>query len=140
MQACLDAGGRTRTPDTRIMIPRDFGLAIGHFACVGHAVGHNCTGSAEPTLTLPWWPAFGPWPYPVRMWREVMGCISATHALLFGGVPWDVFFTARAEEWVLGLDDRDYEAIMAAIELLEEKDRRSAGLPSIASRARGTTT
>jgi hypothetical protein len=43
------------------------------------------------------------------------------HALLSDGVPWDVFFTARAEEWVLGLDDHDYEAIMAAIELLEEK-------------------
>jgi hypothetical protein len=36
-------------------------------------------------------------------------------------VPWDVLFTARAEEWILGLADADYEAIMAAIELLEEK-------------------
>jgi hypothetical protein len=36
-------------------------------------------------------------------------------------VSWDIFFTARAEEWILGLTDADYEAIMAAIELLEEK-------------------
>lgn len=34
---------------------------------------------------------------------------------------WDVYFTAVAEEWVMGLDDEDYEAIMAAIELLEER-------------------
>lgn len=33
---------------------------------------------------------------------------------------WDVFFTAKAEEWILSLEDRDYEAMMAAIELLEE--------------------
>jgi hypothetical protein len=37
----LHAGGGTRTPDTRIMIPRDFGLAIGNSGPVGHAVGHN---------------------------------------------------------------------------------------------------
>jgi hypothetical protein len=36
-------------------------------------------------------------------------------------VAWEIFFTAVAEEWVLGLDDDAYEAIMAAIELLEEK-------------------
>jgi hypothetical protein len=36
-------------------------------------------------------------------------------------VTWDIYFTALAEEWVLGLDDKDYEAIMAAIELLEER-------------------
>ncbi len=35
-------------------------------------------------------------------------------------VAWDVYFTAAAEDWILGLDDEDYEAIMAAIELLEE--------------------
>jgi hypothetical protein len=33
---------------------------------------------------------------------------------------WDIFFTAPAEEWLLGLDEPDYIAIMAAIELLEE--------------------
>jgi hypothetical protein len=36
-------------------------------------------------------------------------------------VAWDVFFTKTAEEWVLALHDDDYEAIMAAIELLEER-------------------
>jgi len=36
-------------------------------------------------------------------------------------VAWDVYFTAVAEEWVLGLDDNDYIAMLAAIELLEEK-------------------
>jgi hypothetical protein len=35
-------------------------------------------------------------------------------------VTWDVFFTEPAEEWILGLDDQDYEAMMAAIELLED--------------------
>lgn len=35
-------------------------------------------------------------------------------------MPWDIFFTQVAEEWILELDDDDYEAIMAAIELLEE--------------------
>ena len=39
----LDAGGGTRTPDTRIMIPANFGLAIGNFVAVGHTVGHNRT-------------------------------------------------------------------------------------------------
>ena len=39
----LDAGGGTRTPDTRIMIPANFGLAIGNSTVVGHAVGHNRT-------------------------------------------------------------------------------------------------
>lgn len=33
---------------------------------------------------------------------------------------WDVFFTDVAEEWILGLDDGDYEAMMAAIDLLEQ--------------------
>lgn len=33
---------------------------------------------------------------------------------------WDVYFTAPAEHWILALADTDYEAIMAAIELLEE--------------------
>jgi hypothetical protein len=32
---------RDSNPDTRIMIPRDFGLAIGHLGPVGHAFGHN---------------------------------------------------------------------------------------------------
>jgi hypothetical protein len=32
---------------------------------------------------------------------------------------WEIYFTALAEKWLLGLDERDYEAIMAAVELLE---------------------
>lgn len=36
-------------------------------------------------------------------------------------VAWDVYFTAVAEEWILGLDDDDYTAMLAAIELLEEQ-------------------
>ena len=32
-----------------------------------------------------------------------------------------MFFTEPAETWILGLPDEDYEAIMAAIELLEEQ-------------------
>jgi hypothetical protein len=43
------------------------------------------------------------------------------HSLQSLSVAWDIFFTAVAEEWILGLDDDAYEAIMAAIELLEEK-------------------
>jgi hypothetical protein len=35
-------------------------------------------------------------------------------------VAWDVFFTEVAEEWILGLGDDDYEAMMGAIELLEQ--------------------
>ncbi len=35
-------------------------------------------------------------------------------------VSWDVYFTEPAEQWILGLSDPDYEAIMAAVELLEE--------------------
>lgn len=34
---------------------------------------------------------------------------------------WDVYFTERAEQWILELSDSDYEAIMAAIELLEHR-------------------
>jgi hypothetical protein len=52
---------------------------------------------------------------------RINACITETNALRLNGVPWDVFFTAKAEEWILGLDDTDYEAIMAAIELLEQK-------------------
>jgi hypothetical protein len=37
------AGGGTRTPDTRIVIPPAFGLAI---ARVRHAVGHNCSSGS----------------------------------------------------------------------------------------------
>jgi hypothetical protein len=36
-------------------------------------------------------------------------------------MPYDVFFTASAEEWMMQLDDDDYDAIMARIELLEER-------------------
>jgi hypothetical protein len=35
-------------------------------------------------------------------------------------VSWDVYFTELAEHWLLDLDEDDYEAIMASIELLEE--------------------
>jgi len=35
-------------------------------------------------------------------------------------LPWDVYFTAVAEEWILNLGDDDYRAMIAAIELLEE--------------------
>jgi hypothetical protein len=43
------------------------------------------------------------------------------NALPSPGVAWDVYFTAVAEEWILGLDDDDYAAMLAAIELLEEQ-------------------
>ena len=43
---------------------------------------------------------------------------------------WDVFFSEPAERWVLALDDADYEAIMAAIELLEEHGP-SLGRPAV---------
>ena len=33
---------------------------------------------------------------------------------------WDIYFVEPAEQWILELSDTDYEAIMAAIELLEE--------------------
>ncbi len=33
---------------------------------------------------------------------------------------WDVYFTEPAEQWILELSNPDYEAIMAAIELLEQ--------------------
>jgi hypothetical protein len=36
-------------------------------------------------------------------------------------MPYDVYFTAEAEAWMLALDDNDYDAIMARIELLEER-------------------
>jgi hypothetical protein len=41
------------------------------------------------------------------------------HALHAVRVAWDVYFTAVAEEWLLGLDDDNYTAMLAAIELLE---------------------
>ena len=43
-----DAGGGTRTPDPRTMIPARFGSTIGNSGPGGHAVGHNCivTGTA----------------------------------------------------------------------------------------------
>ena len=34
---------------------------------------------------------------------------------------YDVFFTVQAEDWVMNLDDDDYDQIMARIELLEER-------------------
>jgi hypothetical protein len=35
-------------------------------------------------------------------------------------MPYDVYFTALAEDWVMRLGDDDYDSIMARIELLEE--------------------
>jgi len=35
-------------------------------------------------------------------------------------MPYDVYFTALAEDWVMRLSDDDYDSIMARIELLEE--------------------
>jgi len=35
-------------------------------------------------------------------------------------MPYDVYFTAVAEDWLMGLGDDDYDSIMARIELLEE--------------------
>lgn len=34
---------------------------------------------------------------------------------------WDVFFTAEAENWMLALDDEDYDAVIAATDVLETK-------------------
>jgi hypothetical protein len=45
-------------------------------------------------------------------------------------VSWDIYFTELAEQWLLDLDDGDYEAIMAAIELLEDKGP-SLGRPAV---------
>jgi hypothetical protein len=33
----------------------------------------------------------------------------------------DVFFTAQAEDWLMSLDDDDYDSIMARVELLEDR-------------------
>src|SRR5262249_47733474 len=49
----ISAGGGTRTPDTRIMIPPDFGLAIGEIRLVGHNVGHNRTSDARRPAWVP---------------------------------------------------------------------------------------
>ncbi|MDA0167685.1 type II toxin-antitoxin system RelE/ParE family toxin [Solirubrobacter taibaiensis] len=35
-------------------------------------------------------------------------------------MPYNVYFTALAEDWVMSLGDDDYDSIMARIELLEE--------------------
>lgn len=50
--------------------------------------------------------------------------------ITLGHVAWDVFFSESAERWVLALDDADYEAMMAAIELLEERGP-SLGRPAV---------
>ena len=34
---------------------------------------------------------------------------------------YDVYFTAEAEAWMMALDDNNYDAIMARVELLEER-------------------
>ena len=44
---------------------------------------------------------------------------------------WDIYFTAYAERWILELSDTDCEAIMAAVELLEERGP-SLGRPAVA--------
>lgn len=49
---------------------------------------------------------------------------------------WDVYFAEPAEQWILELSDKDYEAIMAAIELLEEQGP-TLGRPA-ADRIEGT--
>jgi hypothetical protein len=36
-------------------------------------------------------------------------------------MPHDVFFTAPAEDWIMHLNDDDYDSIMARVELLEER-------------------
>ncbi len=36
-------------------------------------------------------------------------------------MPYDVYFTAEAEAWMMALDDKDYDSILARIELLEEQ-------------------
>jgi len=52
---------------------------------------------------------------------EADDCVADMHALSsMRRVSWDVYFTEPAEQWILGLSDPDYEAIMAAVELLEE--------------------
>jgi hypothetical protein len=43
---------------------------------------------------------------------------------------WDVYFTAQAEEWLVGLSDPDFKAIMTAVELLEERGP-SLGRPAV---------
>ena len=55
-------------------------------------------------------------------------------------MPYDVYFTAEAETWMLALDDNDYDAIMARIELLEERGPGLSDLSSTASRAAATRT
>ena len=51
----LDAGGGTRTPNLRIMIPAQVGLGIGNTRPVGHAVGHNCVPGSPPfRVSRPW--------------------------------------------------------------------------------------
>ena len=47
-------------------------------------------------------------------------------------MPYDVYFTDEAETWMLALDDNDYDAIMARIELLEERGP-SLGRPVVDS-------
>jgi len=55
-------------------------------------------------------------------------------------VTWDVYFTAVAEEWILGLDDDDYTAMLAAIELLEEQGPALGRPPPTGSSGRAITT
>ena len=44
----------------------------------------------------------------------------------------EVFFTAQAEQWMLSLDEDDYDAVMARIELLEQHGP-SLGRPTVDS-------
>ena len=50
--------------------------------------------------------------------RQCLHC--GNECITIAAVAWDVYFTAVAEEWLLGLGDDDYAAMLAAIELLEE--------------------
>ena len=60
--------------------------------------------------------------------KKCLHCRNACVTVL--AVAWHVYFTAVAEEWILGLDDDDYTAMLAAIELLEEQGP-SLGRPAV---------
>jgi len=53
-------------------------------------------------------------------------------------MPYDVYFTAEAEAWMMALEDNDYNAIMAAWSCSRSAARASAARSSTASRAAGT--
>jgi hypothetical protein len=45
---------------------------------------------------------------------------------------WEVFFTAAAERWVMGLGDADFDTIIAAADLLQEREP-ALGRPTVDS-------